>query len=173
VGVLSRMSPLSRVDPYLPSESRHHLSFHRIETMAQQRAILYPRGGAFNKLRSKDVFLERLLTDQLESYSKHDLPGRMKKDFIKRNIFDSLKANNYVFMIFDGDHPERGQLIQPNENEAYKIVFQKLRSMKKAMMAKRLNPSNRTKHVDETLAPGTYNEASFSPFSLYPTVPSI
>ena len=97
-----------------------------------QYAVLYPPGGAFNKLRCRQVFLVDLLKDILHDFCELSR-SKSKQSFVKQRVFDPLKANGYVFMIFVGDHPERGMLVQPNEDKAFEKVVQKLRSMKKVL----------------------------------------
>ena len=100
-----------------------------------QCAVLYPRGGAFNKLRRSQVFLENLLNDVLQDFCMLSSSRLAKVAFVKQRVFDHLKSKGYSFMIFEGDHPERGRLVQPDASEACKVVFQKLRSMKKLLLA--------------------------------------
>ena len=94
-------------------------------------AVLYPRGGAFNKLRSEQSFLEDLLKECLGGYAQLQCGAAGKKRFVKEHIFDCLDSSGYLFMVYEGDHPDRGRLIQPTESEAYKKIMQKLRSLKK------------------------------------------
>jgi hypothetical protein len=94
-------------------------------------AVLYPRGGAFNKLRGEQTLLENLLKDCLHGYCQLKATATEKKNYVKAYILDRLDDCGHAFMIFDGDHPERGKLVQPSESEAYKKIMQKLRSMKK------------------------------------------
>jgi hypothetical protein len=93
--------------------------------------VLYPRGGAFNKLRSEQTLLETLLKDCLYGYGHLKSSATEKKNYVKKYILDHLDDRGHAFMIFDGDHPERGKLVKPGESEAYKKIMQKLRSMKK------------------------------------------
>ena len=109
------------------------MSLHLTVTMVQC-VVLYPPGGAFNKLRRCQVFLGNLLKDILHDFC--DLPRfKEKQSFIKHRVLDQLKAKGFVLMIFDGDHPERGKLVQPKECEACTKIIQKLRSMKKVLLA--------------------------------------
>jgi hypothetical protein len=94
-------------------------------------AILYPRGGAFNKLRGEQSYLENLLKEHLSGYVQLKSGAAGKKNYVKEHIFDELEKTEHVFMIFYGVSPYNGKLIQPTESEAYKKIMQKLRSMKK------------------------------------------
>lgn len=97
--------------------------------------VLYPRGGAFNKLRAGQSFLENLLQDSLDGYIQLKNCAAVKKSYVKKHIFDCLDSSGHLFMIYEGDHPDRGRLIQPSKMEAYKKIMQKLRSMKKERQA--------------------------------------
>jgi hypothetical protein len=101
-----------------------------LDTMSQY-AVLYPRGGAFNKLRAEQSFLENLLKDSLEGYCELTNSRCVKKNYVKNHIFDALDASGHVFMVFEGEDPTRGKLVQPCESDAYKRIMQKFRSMKK------------------------------------------
>lgn len=91
--------------------------------------ILYPAGGAFNKLRPKQTFLESLLQKNWAGYST--APAHEKKAFVLDNIFNPIRASGRVLKIFKGKHPSRGRLVEPKEDEAYERLAQKLRDMKK------------------------------------------
>jgi hypothetical protein len=53
------------------------------------------------------------------------------------NIFDRIKTSGRVLKVFRGAHPDRGQLVDPGEEESMELITQKLRDMKKRMLLKR------------------------------------
>jgi argininosuccinate lyase len=59
-----------------------------------------------------------------------------KRGFVMSNIFDRIKASGRVLKVFRGSHPDRGQLVDPGEEESMELITQKLRDMKKRMLLK-------------------------------------
>jgi hypothetical protein len=93
------------------------------------QVILYPAGGAFNKLRSKQTYLECLIDANWLRYSMSSPQG--KREYIRVNILDRIKESGRVLQVFRGKHPENGTLVSPSDDEAMERVSQKLRDMKK------------------------------------------
>lgn len=94
-----------------------------------KNVILYPAGGAFNKLRPQQSFLECLLDENWKAYTTaapHD-----KKVYVREHILARIHASGRVLKIFKGKHPDRGCLIEPMEDEALDRIAQKLRDTKK------------------------------------------
>jgi hypothetical protein len=91
--------------------------------------ILYPAGGAFNKLRSRQTYLECLIDANWLSYAMSSTQG--KRDYIRVNILDRITESGRVLKVFRGKHPENGSLASPSDDEAMERISQKLRDMKK------------------------------------------
>jgi hypothetical protein len=94
-----------------------------------KQVILYPAGGAFNKLRSRQTYLECLIDANWLSYSMSS--PQEKRDYVRENILDRIEKSGRVLKAFRGKHPENGTLISPSDDEAMERISQKLRDMKK------------------------------------------
>jgi hypothetical protein len=57
------------------------------------RVILYPAGGRFNRLRRKQHFLNTLLTNSFEGWE--NAPN--KKDYVVHNILSKIPGGIWVF----------------------------------------------------------------------------
>lgn len=57
------------------------------------RVILYPAGGRFNRLRRKQHFLNELLQQSFEGWEQ----AQNKKDFVCRNILSKIPGGIWVF----------------------------------------------------------------------------
>lgn len=91
--------------------------------------IFYPAGGAFNKLRPQQVFLEQLLDEHCIGYSK--TPQKNKRDYVYQNVLLRIQESGRVLKLFQGAHPDDGGLVVPKEDEALERISQKLRDTKK------------------------------------------
>jgi hypothetical protein len=60
-----------------------------------------------------------------------------KRGFVLSNILERIEASGRVLKVFRGAHPDRGQLVDPGEEEGMELITQKLRDMKKRMLLKR------------------------------------
>ena len=97
--------------------------------------ILYPAGGAFNKLRKKQQFLESLLKSQWQRYSEASI--NTKKEFVMTNVLTPIYQSGRQFKIYNLNHRDTGEeeYTIPNLDMACERIAQKLRDMKKAQTA--------------------------------------
>jgi len=87
--------------------------------------VLYPGGGDFNKLRKKQKFLNSLIESCVDGYLA---AGSHKRHFVKENILDKIPGGLFVH------HKEKEHIYQPEEQEAFERVAQKIRDIKKYRM---------------------------------------
>ena len=91
--------------------------------------VLYPAGGAFNKLRKKQVFLEQLLSQHWAEYSA--APSHLKKDYVQEHILQRIYDTGRTLKIFQGTSPVNGSYFIPEADVAFERLAQKLRDTKK------------------------------------------
>jgi hypothetical protein len=127
-----KLCPIAREDenttPILEMES-HDLVENRPDELD---VVLYPAGGAFNKLRKKQVFLEQLLIQHWASYSV--TPSHLKKEYVEKHILQPIRKSGRQFKIFQGSTPANGSYWIPNADVAFDRLAQKLRDTKKTSM---------------------------------------
>jgi hypothetical protein len=126
----------------------------------QDHIVLYPAGGAFNRLRLEhpnNVFLENLLEENWARYS--EAPSHSKKEYVRKNIFARIHATGRVLMIFKGD-PVGGNLAEPKEDEAFERIAQRLRDMKKRKKTRKTvgGPSMTRKKARKATKPPSSDE---------------
>jgi len=94
-----------------------------------QQHIFYPAGGAFNKLRLKQSFLENVLSSNLQAHNR----SPNKRSFVERNILshfpDGLK-------VWRGKTPEDGYLETLDHDAAIEKILQVMRDRKKRLAGK-------------------------------------
>ena len=98
--------------------------------------ILYPAGGAFNKLRKKQQYLESLLKSHWYGYSQAST--NLKKDYVVTNILAPMYNSGRQFKIYNPYHQcqeGEAEYTIPNVDIAYERMAQKLRDMKKSQTA--------------------------------------
>lgn len=94
-----------------------------------QQHIFYPAGGAFNKLRLKQSFLENLLTSNLQAHNR----APNKRIFIERNILSQLP---HGLKVWRGKTPEDGYLETLDHDAAIERILQVMRDRKKRFAVK-------------------------------------
>jgi hypothetical protein len=97
--------------------------------------ILYPAGGAFNKLRKKQHYLESILKSHWYGYSQTST--NLKKEYVITNILTPMYNSGRQFKIYNPNHRQTGEAEYtiPNVDVAFERMAQKLRDMKKAQTA--------------------------------------
>jgi hypothetical protein len=119
--------------------------------------ILYPAGGAFNKLRCKQSFLLDLLDATWLGYS--NVPLVEKTAYIRDHILDCIKSSGRTLMRFEGKHPESGSFVHLSEYDAIEQIRQKLRDTKKRQLrAKRKTKTTFIKSSDAAFTPAIAND---------------
>lgn len=108
--------------------------------------ILYPAGGAFNKLRPQQRYLEDLLEQHWRAYSL--TPPSQKRSFVKEHFIDPMKASGRTFQIFKGRSPDQGRLVTLTEDDSMERLSQKLRDAKKRCLV--CKPKKRAKATTRT-----------------------
>jgi hypothetical protein len=97
-----------------------------------QDVVLYPAGGAFNKLRKKQLFLEQLLSQHWAEYSATH--SHLKKKYVHKHILQPIRKSGRTLKIFQGSSPANGFYWIPNDDVAFDRLAQKLRDTKKSFM---------------------------------------
>ena len=105
--------------------------------------ILYPAGGAYNKLRKKQQYLESLLKSHWYEYSQTST--NLKKEFVITNLLAPIYHSGRQFKIYNPNYRQTGEAEYtiPNVDIAFERMAQKLRDMKKSQTAEMyLNMAN-------------------------------
>ena len=100
-------------------------------TEEQTPVVLYPPGGAFNKLRNEQTFaLKAFLADHIAAYENSD----DKKEYVLEHVLGNIPGGLWFWK----GNADTGCRVRPvNIDEAYEKISQKLRDVKKVQSKKR------------------------------------
>jgi hypothetical protein len=113
------------ITPALEMESNDLEGTSSIEE--EHDVVFYPVGSCSNKFRKKHVFLEHLLRQHWAGYIAS--PSFLKRDYVKKHILQSIRDSGRTLKIFRGSSLENGSYCIPDEDEAFKLIGRKFRSI--------------------------------------------
>lgn len=140
------------VDELATHEKKHVVASQEEETLIDDQSpvhILFPGGGDFNKLRKKQKFLHTLLEENVDAY----ITSTRKRQFVK-NLLAQIPGGIKIYS------KTLRHVYDPEENEAFHRVAQKLRDIKKYRKKRTETPMGMTKNAIErtTTKPSKYRK---------------